>query len=178
MRIECVGSVLSTFSYRTTISKETAEADEGRLAKTIQVRADEGEGRGCWGVGVEDNQCSEERAARLSAKIPLEPAKIVTYFDNLRKREKTAARKRMKTLLILVHTPAAVRDQHCGQLWTHIPEFLLVQVMDQLSEGCKNSSVPFGLCAHGWWPVVSAVMRGVCKNVGKKCMMGCYRQCG
>jgi hypothetical protein len=106
---------------------------------------------------------NEERAALLSAEIPMEPAKIVTYFNNLRTRENTAARKRIKAL----HTAAAVRDQQCGQLWTHIPEFLLAQVMDQLSEGARqgyNLSVPFGLSAHGWRPEVSAVTRGVCKS--------------
>jgi hypothetical protein len=158
-----------------TISKETAvEDDEVRPTiirdeavnkKPIIVQAGGGRG-GRYSNEVtkvlkdafkEDNKCSEERAALLSAEIPLKPAKIVTYFNNLRTREKTAARKRIQTL------HAAARDQYCGQLWTHIPAFLLAQVMDQLpAEGAQCPSVLFGPC--GWGPEASAVMRRVCKG--------------
>mmetsp|Transcript_9364 Transcript_9364/g.16091 ORF Transcript_9364/g.16091 Transcript_9364/m.16091 type:complete len:345 (+) Transcript_9364:134-1168(+) len=56
----------------------------------------------------------------------------------------------------------AERDQHCGRLWTHIPAFLLEQVMDQLSTGAQYPTVTFGSC--GWQPAASAVMRRVCKS--------------
>jgi hypothetical protein len=72
---------------------------------------------------------SEARATLQSADIPLVPATIVTYFNNMRKKSNTAARKQIKAL-----RPAAVRDQqHYGQGWTHLPAFLLTRVMDQLS---------------------------------------------
>eukprot|EP00242_Pyramimonas_sp_CCMP2087_P003494 CAMPEP_0198229666 /NCGR_PEP_ID=MMETSP1445-20131203/114241_1 /TAXON_ID=36898 /ORGANISM="Pyramimonas sp., Strain CCMP2087" /LENGTH=496 /DNA_ID=CAMNT_0043910135 /DNA_START=715 /DNA_END=2206 /DNA_ORIENTATION=+ len=157
-----------------TMSKETADKVEARqtilrdaaISKAIlEVRAGGGRGGQFSNEVTEvlkddfkkDSQCSEERAALMSAAISLEPAKTVPYIDDLLKREQTAARKRKQTL----HT-AAERDQRCGQLWTHIPAFLLAQVMDQLSAGAQYPSVTFRVC--GWQPAVSAVMRRVCKS--------------
>jgi hypothetical protein len=58
----------------------------------------------------------------------MEPAKIVTYFNNLRTRENTAARKRIKALYCIQQQQyeTSIAD-NCGHI--HIPEFLLAQVM-------------------------------------------------
>jgi len=129
-----------------TMSKETADKVEASL--TIlreaaiemvirEVRAGGGRGEQFSNEVTEvvkdafkkDHQCNEERAALMSAEISLEPAKIVSYFDDLLKREQTAARKQVQT--------AAERDQRCGQLWTHIPAFLLAQVMGRINYRLK-----------------------------------------
>jgi hypothetical protein len=127
----------------------------------------------------EDDQCSsEERAALLSAKIPLEPARIVTYFVN---REKTEARKfapittthdttptstpipyKTHTSLVRKRKKTESRKRIRVQMWTHVPASLLAQVMERISAGAHYPSVPFVPC--GWKPALSATMRRVCKD--------------